>query len=295
MSISEALEPDNNKEDDSPKAETVATVSPTSSNVESAPAEPVTSPSPSVDPVLDAIMGRIVPVSDIPHRRKVLIYSDPGAGKTIFAATAPNPLIHDTENGTASINNHPELVNKVKVLPFVSLYQFEQLIIRMIEGNNPLDEYDTYVIDTLSNLHKTGLADTTVTNAQAKAGKNEFVAETEDHTENNERIRRMVSKLNELSATKNIIILCHCKKIERRDKSLVFSPDFSDKLTNAINALVDVVGYMHLKEENGTINRYLRLRGDQNYTAKTRFASHPVEIVNPTWDTLFPPETAKVE
>lgn len=247
------------------------------------------------DEVLNAIMGRITPATDIPHRRKVLIYSDPGAGKTVFSASAPSPLIHDTENGAASIKNHPELASKTAILPFTSLYQFEQLILRMIEGNNPLDQYDTYVIDTLSNLHKTGLADTTISNAASKAGKNQFVAETEDHTENNERIRRMVSKLNELSATKNIIILCHCKKIERKDKSIIFSPDFSDKLTNAINALVDVVGYMYEKEENGTINRYLRLRGDQNYTAKTRFAHHPIEMLNPTWDTLFPPETAKVE
>lgn len=267
----------------------------------STPAEPELATN-SSDDILDAIMARIVPASEIEHRRKVLIYSDPGAGKTVLAASAPSPLIHDTENGAASINNHPNLAKNVKVLPYTSLYQFEMLVDRMISGGNALDDRETYVIDTLSNLHKKGLEDTTRGNAEKQGQrsdgswiKNPYLAETEDHTENNERIRRIVSKLNDLSATRNVIILCHAKKIERKDKSIVFSPDFSDKLTNAINALVDVVGYMYEKEENGTTNRYLRLRGNQNYTAKTRFANHPTELANPTWDTLFPPETKGIE
>lgn len=244
------------------------------------------------DEILDALLASIKPANEVKHKRKVLIYSDPGAGKTVLSATAPKPLIYDTEDGAASINNHPELATHALVLPYKSLYQLEMIVDRLAAKAAGLEHIETFVIDTLSNLHKKGLADTVETDWKKNPNSvNRYVAETEHHTENNERIRRIVSSLNSLDC--NVIINCHAKKIVKKDGSFILSPDFSDKLTNAINALVDVVGYMYEKEEQGTVNRILRLRSNGNIVAKTRFAPHPAEMVNPTWKNLFGSITAE--
>lgn len=253
-----------------------------------APEPEPTAPEASADPILDMLMSKIKPVSAIKHKRKILIYSEPGAGKTVFSATAPGNLILDVEDGLSSINNHPELAASTRAIPFKTWATAEQLILRLHENAPALADVETFTIDSASELHKKGLAETVQREwAKSPSLKNKYVAETEEHTENNEHIRQLISSLRDLD--RNIIITAHARRIERKDKSFIILPDFSEKLAKTLAGIVDIVGYLELKEVNGKVERVLTLRSEGNIMAKTRFGAHPAQMVSPTWDKLFAP------
>jgi hypothetical protein len=234
---------------------------------------------------LDLIMDRIAPVSTIKPKRKILIYSDPGAGKRVFSATAPGCLILDVEDGLASIQNHPELAERTKLIPFKTLEGAEVIVHTLSEEPPELEWVETFTVDSMSEMHKRGLAGTVERDwANAPSSVNRYVAETEHHTENNERVRRFVSSLRDLD--RNVIITAHARRIEPKNRPAITLPDFSEKLSNTLAGIVDVVGYLYLKEVDGVVKRILRVRSEGTIVAKTRL-NHPAEIEDPTWDKVF--------
>jgi len=242
-----------------------------------------------VDPILDAILNRIVPVKSKERRRKlkVLIYSDPGCGKSVLAGTAPDNLFVDAEDGLVSLDNHPDLIpDTVYAYPYKSFRGFEAMVQKLNENPVELSHIKTVTIDTISELHKKGLQEVTEREwEKSPLANNRYVAETEHHTENNEHIRRLVSSLRDLD--RNLILLSHARTVEPKGRPAKTYPDFSEKLANTLAGIVDIVGYMYLKEVEGKTVRVLRLQGDGVVVAKTRIGGYPDELINPTWNDLW--------
>lgn len=262
-------------------------------NSESVSTDTTTSIAPSAepqgDPILDAILNRIVPVKSKDRRRKlkILIYSDPGCGKSVLAGTAPHNLFIDAEDGLLSLDNHPDLVpDTVYAYPYKSFRGFEAVVNKLNENPPELAHIKTVTIDTISELHKKGLAEVTEREwEKSPLANNRYVAETEHHTENNEHIRRLVSSLRDLD--RNLVLLSHARTIEPKGRPAKTFPDFSEKLANTLAGIVDIVGYMYLKEVDGTVHRVLRLQGDGGIVAKTRVGGYPEELVDPVWSDLW--------
>lgn len=94
----------------------------------------------------------IIPVAEASPYCKVLLYGRNGKGKTRIAATGPHPLILDVnEEGTKSVRNYPDAyVRKItKWEQLTWAYWF------LREGNH---EYETVIIDTLTQAHKLCMA-----------------------------------------------------------------------------------------------------------------------------------------
>lgn len=239
------------------------------------------------DEILAALISRISPVGDTRPNLKILIYSEAGAGKTTWAAGAPNNLIIDAEDGLASIRNHPELVkDSVQRYPYKSFEGTEKLIQYLHEGNPAFSSIETVTIDSLSELHKKGLAETTEREWKKNPlANNRYVAETEHHTENNEHIRRLVSSLKDLD--RNLILISHARTVEPKGKPAKTYPDFSEKLANTIAGIVDIVAYIDIREIDGETKRVFRFHTDGSVMAKTRIGGLPEEAANVTWDSLW--------
>lgn len=246
-----------------------------------------TAAAPQVDEILQSLMARITPVGTRTRRLKLMIYSEPGCGKSVLAASAPNNLIVDVEDGLASLSNHPDTVkDTVYELPYKSFFQVEELIKRLNDEVPELKHIETVTIDSMSELHKRGLAE--VVEREHKKSPllvNKFVAETEHHTENNEHIRRLVSSLRDLD--RNIIITAHARTVQQKNGSIKVYPDFSEKLANTLAGIVDIVGYLEKREIAGKVTRVLRLHSNGLVTAKSRIGGFPDEIQNPSWDILW--------
>ena len=242
----------------------------------------------SVDEVLNAILGNMQDTISAKKYLSMLLYSVPDAGKTGFLGTVPNNFIIDSENGLVSHREMRKmglLANNVKMLPYRSFDGFANIVDKFSEDPEELKIFETFSIDTVSTLHKRGLEEVTdrVWKQNPRAN-NRYVAETEHHTENNEHIRRIIDQVGQMP--KNVIFTAHARTVEPKSGPTKTFPDFSEKLANTISGMVDVVGYLYIKEDEGVLKRILRLKSDGSISAKNRIGL-PFEIEDPTWDKIY--------
>lgn len=236
-----------------------------------------------VDDILEKLMARIAPVHAAPKRRKVLIYGDPGTGKTVFCGSAPSPLLVDVERGASSLSNHDEYAN-VAVMEFRSIAQLELLISKLAEGALP--QYETIVIDSFSELQKRDLDDILIKASRTDASRNQFLPTGPDYNINTEHMRRIASNLRDLD--RNVIVTCHVK--EEKDDStgrLLVRPNLTPKLAGTMAGIFDVVGYMSVVGTGDSVTRTLQVHPTNKITAKTRVGGLPPVIENPTFTSLF--------
>lgn len=244
---------------------------------------PVSTPPPNTDEILASLMGKIQPIGQNANF-KIMIYGDPGSTKSSFTATAPNNLIVDLEDGLISAKSSPNgIADNVQAFPWQGFDALGALIGKFMEGAEPLKQFSVLSIDSFSELQKRALAEITEREWRKRPSANRFVAETEHHVENNERMMRMVRALRDLN--RDLIITSHAKTVEPKGKPAKTYADFSESLSNKIMAMMDIVGYMSVKTIDGVPTPVLRVVTDGTIHCKTRVPL-PAEILNPTYSGL---------
>lgn len=184
-------------------------------------------------PILNAIKSS----SDfIDSPISVLLYSEPGNGKTTWAASAPDPLIIDVDSGSLSIalKNVPVLRDKYKYDDIVGL-------VSALRANPDL--YKTVVIDTVSELQKRW-TDAIVQAAHARnPARHQFIPTQQDYNETTIMIRRVVLDL--LSIGRNVILVAHSvEKQDGPDGPTHIRPNMTPALAGALFGLVDIMAFM---------------------------------------------------
>jgi phage nucleotide-binding protein len=237
------------------------------------------------DSILDALLGRISSVENKSKYLKILVYGNPGTGKTVFSATAPSPLIIDVEKGAHSINNHPAL-RGAKALEYKSLFQVEQLINFLAADAPQLAEYKTIIVDSFSELQKRDLDAIVKDEASKDANRNKFLPIGPDYNVNTEHMRVIASALRDLD--RHIIVTCHVK--EEKDETtgrILKRPNLTPKLAGTMAGIFDVVGYLATNGSGDNTTRTLQVHPTADVTAKTRIGNLPAVIENPTFDAIY--------
>lgn len=234
------------------------------------------------DEILDAILGRMKPITEAKPRLKILLFSHPGGRKTSFLGGIGDNLIIDSEDGLTSLYAIPELVkwDTTQVIPFKSFFQVEKLTEGMAKNVPQLEWAKTVSVDTLTTLHKKGLAEEVKRMHLKGMRESIYKAEAEDHGVNNERMRQIVDGLKDLD--RNVVLTCHAKEVQQKDKSIKIYPDFSDKLANTINGMMDVVAFVE-QTKDGVIWHNV---SDGYIQCKNRIGL-PRTLENPTWETIW--------
>lgn len=236
------------------------------------------------DDILNAILGRMKPLNDEEARPslKILLFSHPGGRKTSFLGGIGDNLIIDSEDGLTSLYAIPELVkwDTTQVIPFKSFFQVEKLTEGLAKNAPQLEWVKTVSVDTLTTLHKKGLAEEVKRMHLKGMRESIYKAEGEDHGVNNERMRQIVDGLKDLN--RNIVVTCHAKEVQQKDKSIKIYPDFSDKLANTINGMMDVVAFVE-QTQNGVVWHNI---SDGYIQCKNRIGL-PQTLENPTWETIW--------
>lgn len=258
---------------------------PDSTNVEPTK-EPETTPEPPRNEFLEALLNKIEPVESRTRYLKMLIYSDPGQGKTSILGQIPNNFIYDVEDGLESLDNLGDLrADGVQRLAHKTFAGFEQVVKTFHDAPPELSHFKTFSLDSLSELHKRGLAEVTEREHRRNPNNNRYVAETEHHGENNEHVRRLASALRDLPM--NLVITAHAKTVEPKDKPSKTYPDFSERLANVISGMVDIVVYLKVKEVDGKHVRFAQFHGNEQLQAKSRVGGFPVIMEDPTWEKIW--------
>jgi phage nucleotide-binding protein len=247
----------------------------------------------SEDAVLDALLDAIAPADETPFK-KVLVYGDPGCGKTVFAATAPKPLFLDVEYGFESVYNHPELAKEARRMKFMGIKAAEAFADKVLAGN--FAEYETIVIDTITAMQDKALKEFTIAAYKKSPNQREdaYTPEGKDYQRNTELMKHIIATLRD--APRHVILLAHVKEDKDERTGTVFlRPMLTPKLASKVLGDFGVVGYMSATGTGENRVRHLQVHPSPRVWAKSRVGGLPPVIKNPVFNNLIDPTTVEID
>lgn len=228
----------------------------------------------------------------------MLIYGEPGVGKTSLAASAQDSdetkpiLVCDVEGGVTTIRKRPD----VDVKPVRSIADIEKVHNEIFKDPN---YYRTVIIDSLSELQKLDMR--TVMKIELDKSPNPDRVDIDVPTQkawgkSGERIRRIVRAFRDLpcNTIMTALVATEFETDEKgKDTSSVklYFPMFPGKLRGEIPGYFDVVGFMQADADRaGNIKRTLQVAKTKKVVAKDRTSALGLIINDPTvpmiWDMI---------
>lgn len=230
-----------------------------------------------------SIVDRINSVDELEPWLKVLVYGDPGAGKTVLACTAPKPLLLDVENGRISLANHPEL-SHVKILPIQSFNDLDDVFWELKKGNIP--DVETVIIDTISELQRRNMDEILISAHAKDNNRNAFLPHQGDYKYNTEIMRRLIVEFRDLEM--NLVVTAH--RIEDKDDNgrVFVRPQVTPALATTLKGVFSIQGFLTYEfDDEGNFKNSLQVRQTRRVEAKTRVGGLPPNIEMPKFQTLL--------
>lgn len=219
-----------------------------------------------------SILDKIKKATEAPLYLKMMVYGDPGTGKTHFAGTIPNCLILDMEGGVTTLqgmNSQADVLRIEKWTDLLEVFQF-------LKGEH---SYKTVVLDHLTEAQRLLMRYVIEQAAPNRKRETKDLPSQQDWGHNLELILRLARAFRDLPM--NVLLIAW--KQEQKDEidgSITVKPALKGKTTaEEIMGMMDIVGIMGRRGEDFV----MRVKPTQKIQAKTRFNNFPEELVNPTW------------
>lgn len=232
----------------------------------------------------------------------MLIYGEPGAGKTYLCSTAQDSdetkpiLFCDVEGGVTTIRKRPD----IDVVPVRSMSDIERVHNEVFRDPN---YYRTIIIDSLSELQKLDMR--SVMEQFKKDSQNPDridvdVPHQKAWGKSGERVRRIVRAFRDLPCnTIMTTLLGYEFEVDDKDKETkqvkLFYPMLPGKLKGEVPGFFDVVGYLVADaDRNGKVKRTLQVAKTKRVVAKDRTGSLGLVVQDPNipmmWDMIHSSE-----
>lgn len=222
---------------------------------------------------------------------KIVIFGGAGVGKTKFAATAPKPFFIDTQDGTLTLKDWPELLQNVNIARVPEWKYAGPTLEAIKRRDHPLTkDRETFVLDTVDSLQRSNIRGILA----QKQGGNRYLAQQHEYKQSGEMLIRWLLELRDVQA--HVIILMDQTVInddpeEGKPGRYEIRPGVTPKLSKTLTEEFDLVGYMTLnrdKERFPTIHNILDTESsDIMWHPKSRFRHLPKQLGNPTFDDLL--------
>lgn len=216
----------------------------------------------------------------------LLIYGDPGVGKTVLAGSADaveamSPVLFlDMEGGTMSLRKKYPGVKTIRVEKFADLIRvWDQL-------KNTKHNFKTVVVDSLTEAQKLGMYQIMAAAKAKDPDRDPDLAGIGEWGKNTEQVRKLVRAFRDLPMNTIFTALAqqeHLKTGARRVK-----PSLSAKLSNEVAGFLDIVVYMYNKTKPNEGNmRYLLTLATEEFVAKDRSDNLPPVVEDPDMTKLY--------
>lgn len=209
-------------------------------------------------------------VGDLNRTFNLLLYSEPGVGKTYFAASAEDipelgkVLIANIEGGLLTIADRPDVLtvdigrNDDGTANGRTAQDLEDLFWAIMRKDQGYEEVKTVVIDSGTELQNSDLSDIVAAAVNNKNTKRSDLDETyqADYGTNTNRLRRVLRLFRD--APINVIITALVRQVytkplvkDQPPKLVEVRPAFTEKLGDSVMGFCDFVWYMWVDEKTG--------------------------------------------
>lgn len=218
-------------------------------------------------------------------KMNILIYGDPGAGKTHFAGTAQdvpsmaNVHVFNIDGGIMTLAKRGDIY----ATNIRSVNDLEQELYKLINKDPKYEGVKTVVIDNITELQTIALENLTMREYGKRIKKNKDYSIDEVYLEDygvaGKQLARILRGFRDLPI--HVIYIAHRKDKMRAGTNVLeeSKPNLTDKLGTAVMGYMDFVWYLYTADEmvgdetNGyrtETNRYLLTQPMNNFAGKTR-------------------------
>ena len=235
----------------------------------------------------------IVTPQSFNDRMNVLIYGDPGSGKTHLAGTAQdsqymaNVHFFNIDGGLMTLASRGD----IRATDIRSVAELEQEMHLIAAGDPKYDGVKTVVIDNITELQTLALENITMRefSKRSRKDKNYSIDEIylEDYGIAGKQLARVLRGFRDLPV--HVIYIAHRKDKMRQGTNVLeeSKPNLTDKLCTSVMGYMDFVWYLYVADEqigdedNGyhtETHRYLLTQPVNNFAAKTRGSNFAQKI-----------------
>jgi phage nucleotide-binding protein len=228
---------------------------------------------------------QISPVQQQMSFFNLLIYGDPGVGKTVLAGSAHivaemTPVLFlDIEGGTMSLRKKYPGVKVIRIEKFADLIRVWQAL---KDGKH---NFKTVVVDSLTEAQKLGMYQIMAAAKLKDPERDPDLAGIGEWGKNTEQIRKLVRAFRDLPM--NTIFTALAMQEQLRSGGRRVKPSLSAKLSNEVAGFLDVVVYMYNKTNDGKTERKLLTLATEEFVAKDRSDNLPPVVPDPDMKKLY--------